>query len=252
MRCWVYNARMVEVARIGRYIRLIEAMICSTDAIEAVAIESAAAQARLHRRRVYPPLGVYSQLLQAERSGDRSGELLAAVKDLDDSVWAWLSRRVAGELFERSDWIEASSGRFARLIQQQQSSGEFLPADPRVHPETRWYDELTLLGAMASYAVREPTAAARAAVARSALFHLHETQPDHATSEPWGLLAFVQFAPSLADQVLHSLSMQVAGQTGGQFGGQSAPQSVDRIGGPALLLLTDALYGLRRLLRNGA
>ena len=121
-----------------------------------------------------------------------------------------------------------------RLIDLQQPSGEFLASDASVSPESRWYDELTLLHAVAHFAILMPTDARAASVRRAAEFHLFNTQPDHATAEPWALLAFVQYAPPLADQMLLAMSMQYA----------------SGVVGIPLLLLRDALYGLRLLERN--
>ena len=70
-----------------------------------------------------------------------------------------------------------------------------------------------------------------AAVARATEYHQRETQPDHATTQPWGLFAFAwnpQTHP-LADQLLHAVQVQHAG----------TPDGV------SLILLADALYCLR-------
>ena len=60
---------------------------------------------------------------------------------------------------------------------------------------------LTAYAARTSADVRGPLLAAE--------YHLNETQPDHATSEPWGLLAFIlnANAHSVADQMLHTVQV---------------------------------------------
>jgi hypothetical protein len=70
-----------------------------------------------------------------------------------------------------------------------------------------------------------------AAVARATVYHQREMQPDHATTQPWGLFAFIWNPETrpLADQLLHAAAVQ---QPGG-------------IDGVALILLADALYCLR-------
>ena len=70
------------------------------------------------------------------------------------------------------------------------------------------------------------------AVRRATRFHLNETQPDHATAQPWGLFAFVWNPPTrpLADQLLH------------------ADATARTIDGVSLILLADALYCLRLFL----
>jgi hypothetical protein len=69
-----------------------------------------------------------------------------------------------------------------------------------------------------------------AAVARNAEFHLDQTQPDHATAQPWGLFAFIwnPRTRGLADQVLHAARV-------------NQPEGLD---GVSLMLLADALYCL--------
>ena len=71
-----------------------------------------------------------------------------------------------------------------------------------------------------------------AAVKRNTEYHLRETQPDHATSQPWGLFAFVwnESTRPLADGLLH------AAQT-------LRPEN--RSDGITSMLLADALYCLR-------
>jgi hypothetical protein len=187
-------------------------------------------------RGAHQPLLLYSRLQGMEAAEYVDVQILDAIEKLDGSIWSSLILQMAGELFDRPMWIDKAALGFKQLIAQQQPSGEFLLPDANVHPETRWYDELVTLHATASYAVRVPGAAIQSAVERSARYHLNEIQPDHATTEPWGLLAFIQYAPSLADQMLHAMSMQY-------------PQGITGI---PLLLLADVQYGLRRLMdENG-
>jgi hypothetical protein len=183
-------------------------------------------------RSVYQPLLVYSRLLEMEKIGALDSSIRSLIEPMDDGAWPSLIRRVAGELFAEPAWVDRARDGFAHLCAEQHSSGLFLPPDDRANPEVRWYEELVLLHAAASYAARVPGDAIASAVRTSAAYHLSEIQPDHATSEPWGLLAFIQYAPPLADQVLHALSVQHP--TG--------------IGGIPLLLLVDVRYGLRRLI----
>src|SRR5205814_5481773 len=80
------------------------------------------------------------------------------------------------------------------------------PAD---NPEARWFDELAMLHASAAYAVLAEDKTVAAAVKRNTEFHLRETQPDHATRQPFGLFAFIWNGEtrSLADQMLHNVSV---------------------------------------------
>jgi hypothetical protein len=182
-------------------------------------------------RAVYQPLKVYSQLLK----GIPAPELRDSIPKLDNSIWSMLTLQVAGEAFNQPLWLQRAKDAFNNLADHQQPTGEFLAPDSKMNLESRWYEELTTLHAAASYAARVPSQKINSAVRRNAEYHLQETQPDHATSEPWGLLAFIQYAPSLADQILHAMQMQY-------------PNAIPTI---PLLLLQDVRYGLQRLTDNG-
>ena len=99
------------------------------------------------------------------------------------------------------------------------------------NPETWWFHELVILHAAASYAVQAEDRTVAAAVARATGHHLRETQPDHATSHPWALFAYVwdERTRPLADGVLHAAAVY-------------RPEGPD---GVSLILLADALYCLR-------
>jgi hypothetical protein len=181
-------------------------------------------------RAVYHPLRIYSQLIQA----DFEPSVQNAIAGMDASIWSMLALQVAGEIFNRPDWIQHARSAFEHLADHQQPTGAFLPTDLTMNLESRWYQELTTLSAISSYAVRVPSQKMISAIRASAEYHLQETQPDHATSEPWGLLAFIQYAPSLADQILHATQMQYC----------------NGITPIPLLLLQDVLYGLHRLRKN--
>jgi hypothetical protein len=128
-------------------------------------------------------------------------------------------------------WTDLASDTFGRLTRSQQPSGAFLAAAASDNPETHWYHELAILHAAASYAVQTEDRPLASAVARACAFHQNETQPDHATSQPWGIFAFIWNAATrpLADQLLHAA-------------GAAQPAGID---GVALMLLADALYCLR-------
>ena len=126
---------------------------------------------------------------------------------------------------------EAVPELFRRLVASQQPNGALLRTTTSDNPETHWYHELVVLHAAADYALWTGDRAVWTAIERATVFHLSETEPDHATGQPWGLPAFVRVAGAgpLADTLLHAVSAhQPAGPTG-----------------VALLLLADTLYGLR-------
>jgi len=151
-----------------------------------------------------------------------------------EAAWTALALHVAGKVYVRDAWTDLAGDTFGRITRGQQPGGAFLLADPSDNPEPNWYHELAILHACASYAVQAEDRTVAAAVAKATAYHLAETQPDHATGQPWALFAFI-WSPSarpLADQILHATTIT---QPGG-------PQGVP------LMLLADALYCLRLFL----
>jgi len=149
-----------------------------------------------------------------------------------EAAWTALALHVAGKVYIRDAWTDLAADTFGKLVARQQSAGPFLLATASDNPETHWYHELVLLHAAASYAVQAEDRTVASAVARAAEFHLNQTQPDHATAQPWGLFPFI-WDPStrtLADQLLHAVTSQ------------SEPSGV------SVILLADALYCLRLFL----
>jgi hypothetical protein len=146
------------------------------------------------------------------------------------AAWAALALYSAGSVLADRRWSELASNCFGRLAAGQQGSGAFLRASAADNPETFWYHELVLLHAAASYAAQSNDALVTAAVMQAAEYHLNETQPDHASNQPWGLLAFIwrRDARSLADQMLHTLTVQ----------------EPDHSNGVSSMLLADGLYCL--------
>ncbi len=237
--------------------RLLE--LSATDRLPGVAVIDASA----HHRPVYRPLLVYAwlqafrmvyetlprgefgrweegirpwcDLLEAELGEitSTSGAMPAPLgASAAESAWTALALHVAGKVYVRDAWTDLASHTFGKLMKSQQaqadSRGTFLEASPADNPEPHAYHELVLLHAAASYAVQTEDRTLAAAVARNAEFHLNETQPDHATAQPWGLFAFIwnPATRGLADQVLHAARV-------------NQPDGLD---GVSLMLLADALY----------
>lgn len=214
-----------------------------------------------HARRAYPALLLYSwaQAFRLSNSDDAVktwskplrtwgrqieedvrgfswplGGLPAARGDeATEAVWGALALHTLASPLDEPEWAALAADRFGRLGAGQQFSGAFLRAGASDNPETMWYHELVLLQAAASYAAQSNDALVTASVMQAADYHLHETQPDHASAQPWALLAFIwrHEARPLADQILHALQVQ-------------QPQAP---GGVPSLLLADALYCLRLL-----
>ena len=149
-----------------------------------------------------------------------------------EAAWIALALHVAGTVYVRDAWTDLASDTFGRLVRSQASSGAMLGGDASAHPETHWYHELVVLHAAASYAVQAEDRTVADAVERATEFHQAETQPDHATIQPWAFFAFLwnDRTSLLADQVLHASSVQQA---------SGAPDAV------SMVLLADALYCLR-------
>ena len=239
--------------RVGRLVRL---------AAGGVPPQVAVVDALGHHRPVYRPLLVYGwlqafrlwfevlpraefvrwdealrawcDLLEAELAATRvaEGGTPASRGDVaTEAAWTALALVSAGRLFVRDAWTDLASDTMGRLIRGQTVEGTFLVPGPSDNPETWWYHELVLLHAAASYAVQVEDRKVAAAVARATEHHLRETQPDHATAQPWALFAFAwdERTRPLADQVLHSAAVH-------------RPAGHD---GVSLILLADALYCLR-------
>jgi hypothetical protein len=153
-----------------------------------------------------------------------------------DAAWNGLALYVAANVYAEKQWSDLAIATFNQFVRRQLPGGPFLAARPSDNPETHWYQELVLLHAAASYAIQSRDAAVTAAVARNAEFHFAQTQPDHATNQPWGLPAFMLHPSTqpLADQLLHSATA-LAGAGGAATSGVTS------------ILLGDALYCLRRL-----
>jgi hypothetical protein len=233
--------------------------LASSQSIDRIAIVDRAG----HQRPVYRPLLIYSWL-QAFRLGYellprsefgrweeasrawcddlefRLGEFLwpaaeapASIGDrVTEACWIALALQVAGKVFIRDAWTDLAADVFGKLARRQRDTGAFLAAALSDNPETHWFHELAILHAAASYAVQNEDRALASAVARSTRLHLNETQPDHATNQPWGLFAFLWNPDTqpMADGMLHTLKM--------------SPQS-SNVSPLTLMLLADALYCVR-------
>ena len=234
--------------------------------IEAVGLESRViVDERGHRRPVYRGLLVYAAL-QAVRLAKVEGNDLRPWAEwmagevariewpvnasaafpasrgatLSANAWSALALLVGGELYDEAVWKRCAAAVFAQLVHRQLPAGAFLAAGAGDNPETHWYHELVILHAVASYAIQSGDERAAETAARNSEFHQAQTQPDHATNQPWGLPAFIENSSThpLADQLLHSASALP-----GAAGGAVAASGVTSI------LLADALYCLRLLLK---
>ncbi len=129
----------------------------------------------------------------------RGGELARA-------VWEALTLAVAGKVLVRDSWTDQASEVFGKLARAQTPAGSLLTAGPGDNPETWWYHELVLLHAAASYAVQTEDKTVAAAVLRATRWHMAETQTDHATTQPWGVFAFLwnQETRAMGEEMIHA------------------------------------------------
>jgi hypothetical protein len=180
----------------------------------------------------------WADLLEAELGDvvwDETFTLAARGANVADVAWTALALHAAGKGFVRDAWIDLASDVFGKITRAQQCNGSFLLATAADNPETYWYHELAVLHAAASYAVQSEDRTLAGAVQRGTAFHASETQPDHATTQPFALFAFLwNFATRpVADQLLHAVQTTRA----------TAGADV------ASLLLADALYCIRLFTR---
>jgi hypothetical protein len=127
-------------------------------------------------------------------------------------------------------------GVLRRVADAQQHDGTFLSRTESDSLEPQWYDELAILHALSCYASESGDQEITAAVRRAVKYHAAETQPDHASTHPWAIAAFLDDpdAIPLADMMLHAAGVQ-------------QPRTMDAV---SLLLLADALdCGRRRATR---
>ena len=154
--------------------------------------------------------------------------------EIAEALWMALTLHVAGKVFIRDAWTDLAADWMGRAARAQNADGSFLAGGASDSPETQWYHELVILHAAATYAVRAEDRTVAAAVQKAGEFHLSQTQPDHATTQPWGLFAFIwgERTQSLAEQMLHAISLR----------------SAEGLDGVSLILLADVLYCLRLFL----
>lgn len=114
----------------------------------------------------------------------------------------------------------------------QQPDGRLLKTTAADNPEIAWFHELVLLHALAGHALETGDQTLLTAARAAARYHAAEIQPDHATTQPWAINAFMlePSAAMLADYMLHAADMAGGG-------------SLD---GVALLLLSDTVHAWRR------
>lgn len=206
--------------------------------------QPAASTAAPHQREIYEPLRLYSRM---RRGTEPATAEPFAHEVLNNPLPADHLPAAQGSHFARLAWcaLAAWFGKYHRekmadflttLAARQQPDGPFLLATASDNPEPHWYHELVILHALATFTAVTQAHPLQTAVDRAAFYHLQETQPDHATTEPWAVHAFVRHVDTLpvADALLHAVQAQHGG-------------TVDEV---SWMLLDDALYCLKETHRK--
>lgn len=148
------------------------------------------------------------------------------------AAWAALALHRGGELLHDDRAIALGRRLLLGIVDRQQAAGPYLVAAGTDGPDVWWFHELQVAHAVGSYALQTGDGRALASARRAAAYHMAETQPDHATNQPWGLTAFLcdEGTRVMADGQLHAATSNDPG----------------RADGATLILLADALYSVRR------
>jgi len=118
-------------------------------------------------------------------------------------VWLTLSQAVRGEA--------PAVAALRKAIEQ--LSPNALRATIDDNPEPWWQQEMMILHALHSFALRQRDYTLIEKTLGAAAFHLAEIQPDHATNEPWAIHAYATHADGTvtAETLLHAAYMNGGG-----------------------------------------
>ncbi len=163
----------------------------------------------------YPALFSHARQLAVCLAGESGAARSAETEDdsLSEPQTASQGARYCTRVWSMLATDSDQSGRFFKaLFEKQQPSGAFFAFNGNAgdNPEPWWYHELVMLHAVTSYAMLTGDATALAASHKAAAFHHAETQPDHATNQPWAIHAFIadpEFTPT-ADLMLLAAGVQ--------------------------------------------
>jgi len=122
-------------------------------------------------------------------------------------LWRALCLDDHASLSSRDVDIELVDAIVHQIVASPGSDGALTAQDPDESPDAWVYRELVGLHALASLALRRRSRAWADRVEQVALYHLSNTQPDHVTSEPWGVFGFYWSAKTqmFAEQQLHDV-----------------------------------------------
>jgi len=168
-----------------------------------------------HERKFYGALQRYARALAARLRGIEPEDPWGC--DFDGMMHAQYGEIAAAAMFCLGELVlagETIDKHVAALAEAQGSDGSFLAQTAEDQRESLWYHELVLLHGLTSVAMHSQHREALTLVDRSAQFHHAETQPDHATSQPLAMHAFLQDPAMLptADLLIHAAMTAGAGK----------------------------------------
>jgi hypothetical protein len=128
-------------------------------------------------------------------------------------LWQSLALTRQAKLLGRDVDLEMIDAVVQAIVRRGGEHGSLHPQLDDDSPDGWVYRELSGLHALASLALLRRNAGWSRRVEEIAHFHLEHTQPDHTTSQPWGLFAFLWPARtrSFAEQQLHDVAAHGGG-----------------------------------------
>ncbi len=154
-------------------------------------------------------------------------------------LWQALCLAQAGRVLGRAADAQRVRAVVETILAHPGPGGALSPLDPQESLEGWTWRELTGLHALAALALLERWPRWLQRVHEVAAYHVENTQPDHATAQPWALAAFARWPDTsiFADQQIEALMLQ---------GGPPAAAGQPRRAGHPLsaLLLADAAASL--------
>lgn len=188
-----------------------------------------------HSRKIYYPLIVHLHLAAAlERQDSLAPERLAACRAAAPeataparrlhayaqapapvpltalTLWQALCLLDAAALLRDESPLGAIDAAVDHLVARPGPEGSLHPRDAEESLDAWTYRELSGLHALANLALARQNPAWSRRVEAIAMHHLENTQPDHTTSQPWGVFAFL-WSPRtrvVAEQQIHDATAQ--------------------------------------------
>lgn len=166
-----------------------------------------------------PDLGAieawYADLARRVDLSQFAGQSFPAARgfELCQNVWYALAVYTGGIAFEKPAWTQLGHQVFERLLAAAQPRGTFMAVGVDDNLESWWYHELVILHAATTYSAPRRDARWQSLLKKAAEYHFAETQPDHASTQPWAVHTFLLHPATvfLADQMIHATVTQGGG-----------------------------------------